>query len=295
VSGWSVSGYQLICGGGPKTERTASHIRVVLSQCAAFRNADANTLTAVCAQVSCRRYESGAWIVREGDSPADECFIVDDGELAVEDAAHGLLRTLRSRGELFGERALLSSASGSNVSKRRRSASVRVASSSASVLVFDSGAFDAFLRDYLLSRAEVVAFFTADVPLFAALPEYTRVFLAQHCSEECFADGESVVAQEDSGQDWFVIIDGEARVVKTLPGGKDLEVARLEKGQYFGELAVLHGAPRAASVYACNGSLFVFRFQARWLEMVQPFAKEMMQKKLQHYKEMESAVEEERL
>lgn len=53
----------------------------------------------------------------------------------------------------------------------------------------------------------------------------------------------------DVADGMYFIEDGNV-VVKMDQDGKEIEISRLGKGQYFGELALVTHRPRAASVYA---------------------------------------------
>lgn len=50
----------------------------------------------------------------------------------------------------------------------------------------------------------------------------------------------------------YFIEDGTVSV-KIFQDGGDVEISKLEKGQYFGELALVTHRPRAASVFAVKG------------------------------------------
>jgi small-conductance mechanosensitive channel/CRP-like cAMP-binding protein len=64
-----------------------------------------------------------------------------------------------------------------------------------------------------------------------------------------YAAGERIIQEGDEGDSFFVIDRGEAQVVKTI-GGVDRAMARLAEGQFFGEMALLTGERRAATVVA---------------------------------------------
>ena len=83
------------------------------------------------------------------------------------------------------------------------------------------------------------------VPLFADLGTRDLKRLADSMSETSFAAGEEVVAQGKSGVGFFVILEGSARVSQD---GEDR--GRLEPGDYFGEMALIDGDLRLASVHA---------------------------------------------
>ena len=72
-------------------------------------------------------------------------------------------------------------------------------------------------------------------------------------SEVKVADGEYVIREGDPGRDFFVVIEGTARVLKKRGTGEEEgvdEVMRIEQYDYFGERALMNDAPRAASVKA---------------------------------------------
>ena len=73
--------------------------------------------------------------------------------------------------------------------------------------------------------------------------------------QEKFEDGSIVVKQGDPGDIFYLIIEGEAIVTQRKSDSEpEVEVARLTKSQYFGEIALLTNRPRAATVKA-NGTL----------------------------------------
>lgn len=84
-----------------------------------------------------------------------------------------------------------------------------------------------------------------EVPLFADLPARDLKQLADSMQELSFAPGREVVAEGKGGVGFFVILDGSARVTQ---GGEDR--GRLGAGDYFGEMALIDGDDRTASVHA---------------------------------------------
>jgi CRP-like cAMP-binding protein len=78
-----------------------------------------------------------------------------------------------------------------------------------------------------------------------------------------FDAGERIFAQGELGTEMFIIQEGEVNIVKHI-GGETHLLSRLEKGDFFGEMAVLEAMPRTADalavtevrVVAINGSRF---------------------------------------
>jgi len=60
-----------------------------------------------------------------------------------------------------------------------------------------------------------------------------------------------IIKEGDEGKDLYFLVEGEAFASKVLEeGGEETEVKTYHKGDYFGELALLNGDPRAANVKA---------------------------------------------
>jgi CRP-like cAMP-binding protein len=59
-----------------------------------------------------------------------------------------------------------------------------------------------------------------------------------------------VIREGEIGHSFFLMASGQVRVYRTDPHGADTELARLGEGAFFGEMAIIHAAPRTASVQA---------------------------------------------
>lgn len=85
----------------------------------------------------------------------------------------------------------------------------------------------------------------AQVPLFAGLSRRHLKKLAEHADEISFRPRETIVEFGDPGTSFYVIVEGEAKVVR---GSRTL--AHMEPGEFFGEISLLDGGPRTATVIA---------------------------------------------
>jgi CRP-like cAMP-binding protein len=95
-------------------------------------------------------------------------------------------------------------------------------------------------------RVERYSQFIARVPVLADLPAEGRRALAAGAVERLYGDGEPIVREGDPGRSMFIICRG--RTVVTI--GKGHEVARIDEGGFFGEMSLLTGEPRSATVTA---------------------------------------------
>jgi len=84
-----------------------------------------------------------------------------------------------------------------------------------------------------------------DVPLFSRCTPGQRRTVARHAEIVELPAGTDLVREGEPGDALFVILDGKAAVRR---GGAD--VNHVGPGAYFGELAILDGEPRAATVVA---------------------------------------------
>lgn len=87
----------------------------------------------------------------------------------------------------------------------------------------------------------------AKVDLFAGLSDEARHEIARSVRSRTFGNGESIVRQGDPGESMFVVGSGRA-VVVLEPDRR--EVATIESGGYFGEMSLLTGEARTATVIA---------------------------------------------
>lgn len=71
----------------------------------------------------------------------------------------------------------------------------------------------------------------------------------EHELVQTFQDGECVFEESDIGRDLYVIQSGSIRILKKVQG-ELIELARFDKGDFFGDMALLQSIPRYAGAYA---------------------------------------------
>jgi CRP/FNR family transcriptional regulator, cyclic AMP receptor protein len=85
----------------------------------------------------------------------------------------------------------------------------------------------------------------ANVPLFQGMTESARDAVAGLAQETHFADGDDVTREGDEGDAFYVIIDG--RLVVSRNG---MTLRELGPGDFLGEISLVDGRPRTATVTA---------------------------------------------
>lgn len=89
------------------------------------------------------------------------------------------------------------------------------------------------------------------VELFAQLTEDELRRLAERLRYAPFAKGNTIAKQGAPAQHWlFIIINGEAEVFLEAPSGEKRSLNVLTKGNFFGEMSLMTGSPRVATVVA---------------------------------------------
>ncbi len=82
-------------------------------------------------------------------------------------------------------------------------------------------------------------------------------------SASTYSKGDKIFEQGELGTEMFIILEGDVEIVKHI-NGESHTLSKLEKGDFFGEMALLENVPRTADAVACgdvkvlviNGSRF---------------------------------------
>src|SRR5918999_232335 len=102
----------------------------------------------------------------------------------------------------------------------------------------------------------------AAVPLFALLPPEEVRLLARTARPLTLGPTERMVVQDQEGESLFVVAEGEVEVVLRRDDGEDLTVDTMGKGAVVGEMSLLTGQRRSATVRAIEGAV-VYEIGAR--------------------------------
>lgn len=83
------------------------------------------------------------------------------------------------------------------------------------------------------------------VPMFSACSRKDLGTIARYADELTVPAGKALVTEGDAGREFFVVVEGKASVTR-----HGREIAVLGPGSYFGELSLLDGQKRDATVTA---------------------------------------------
>lgn len=107
--------------------------------------------------------------------------------------------------------------------------------------------FRRILMESTFAKRRMYETFLEEVPLLQSLTPYERSKIADALETQKFSPGQAIINEGDPGDAFFLLESGEADAFRTDTPGS---VKHYGKGDFFGELALLNEAPRAASVVA---------------------------------------------
>ena len=109
-----------------------------------------------------------------------------------------------------------------------------------------------------LSLEEILNFLL-ETPLFGDLDAHELSEVVHIMQVQGLRQGQIVFAENQEGDAWYVLYEGHCIVTKETSFAGAREIARLEPRSCFGEMAILDGSPRSATVVA-GSDVTVFRF-----------------------------------
>ena len=112
----------------------------------------------------------------------------------------------------------------------------------------------------LVKEAALICAFLQELPAFEGLMPSTLASIADKMLAEHHTDGDTVIRQNEEA-DKFYLIHAVEVDVRTVQDGKERHLATLKEGQYFGEMALMSGERRNATVTA-KGDLLLYTLTA---------------------------------
>jgi CRP-like cAMP-binding protein/ribonuclease BN (tRNA processing enzyme) len=221
-----------------------------------FENLSMDTLVRIGEHAVSMPFRKGQDIIRQGEE-GDRFYVVSLGKVQV--IVDDSVRAVLGKGDHFGEISLITG--------KRRNATIR-AISDGSVIALDKRAFLEFLRKQpavhkRLKTVLKVRPIVSQLTFFQGLSPNQLARLSIRLTTSIRRRGDRVIEQDKKGDAFFVLVSGKAIVVVKDRYGQERIVARLGAGDVFGEIALLRGIPRTATVRIVSDSAALFRLKAR--------------------------------
>ncbi|KAF8312880.1 camp-binding domain-like protein [Clavulina sp. PMI_390] len=248
----------------PKSPDQISRLEDAIHDAFLFQKLDNKRRKAVLGAMKEMQFSEGSVVIAQGDD-GDFFYVVDSGTLDVfkrgedEPAAVSPTQTATAdwhpkfgkkvfsyeRGGTFGELALMYYA--------KRAATV-IATSQCTLWALDRVTFQTILLNINAATRRSYEEFLRSVPLLESLNDVERAKLADVLQPREYDNEDVVIKEGEKGREFFIVEEGEAEALKQMRNEKNELVDRMvksyQRGDYFGELALLHQAPRAATIRA---------------------------------------------
>jgi len=99
--------------------------------------------------------------------------------------------------------------------------------------------------------------FLRRMPIFTGIGESQLEMLAAGSVRRSFPRGRSIVAEGETSQSFYLLLSGRAKVQRSDSEGKEVILAILGPGEFFGEMSLIDDAPRSASVITIEPCDFI--------------------------------------
>ncbi len=107
------------------------------------------------------------------------------------------------------------------------------------------------------------------VPIFGDLDENEIKKVAEIGINRKFSKNGIVFLEEEEGAALFIIISGKVKIVRTDDDGGEVILSILGSGDFFGEIAILDGLPRSATVVSIDNSELFMIHRRGFLQVVE--------------------------
>ena len=108
-----------------------------------------------------------------------------------------------------------------------------------------------------------------NVPLFSLLPDAQLLLLTQALSRKPYPKGSTVVAAGDPADALYIVISGRLKVLMSDKEGREVILAILNQGDFFGEMGLIDQAPRSATVVATGSCELLTITRADFMKCLQ--------------------------
>mmetsp|Transcript_20780 Transcript_20780/g.68665 ORF Transcript_20780/g.68665 Transcript_20780/m.68665 type:complete len:417 (+) Transcript_20780:752-2002(+) len=206
-----------------------------------LKTLDSRKLTALVKSLELIKFKDGAKIIRQGDE-GDAFYIIESGSVTCTRVntrgEQEELATLTSP-DCFGEMALMDNSP--------RHATV-IAKGEVHCLTLDRAHFVKLLGPLKsILQAHSCLHVLRSIELFSELTDAELDSIVNAMHSEKFVRSTPIIKEGKKGTTFYVLQTGTAEVSRD-----GVSIGQLQSGDYFGERALIDGAPRSASVYATD-------------------------------------------
>lgn len=256
----------------PKDDDTQKSLRQAMCKNVLFAHLDLDEQKAIFDAMFPVEKRKGETIIVQGEE-GDNFYVIESGEVDVFVNNEYVLSI--KEGGSFGELALIYGTP--------RAATVAAKSEVVKLWAIDRLTYRAILMGSTMRKRKMYDEFLSKVSILADLDKWERANVADALEQCQFEAGTHVVEQGQPGDEFFIIVDGEAEVLQRPNDDAPFEVVgKLGPSEYFGEIALLLDRPRAATVVA-KTPLKCVKLDRNRFERVMGPVREILKRDVGHY------------
>jgi CRP/FNR family transcriptional regulator, cyclic AMP receptor protein len=113
--------------------------------------------------------------------------------------------------------------------------------------------------------------FLRNVPIFGEIEESELVKIVRVGVRKKYKKGSIILLEEETGAALFVIVSGKVKIVRTDDDGREVILSILGENDFFGEMSILDGLSRSASVVAITKAELFMIHRRDFLKLLQDF------------------------
>ena len=255
----------------PKSQEEMEKIHKILMQCVLFEHLDEKQLETVKEAMFPVEKNDGENIIQQGDN-GDNFYVIETGNVNVyilnESGEQDLVNEY-SDGDSFGELAIMYNAP---------RAATCIAKSDVKLWALDRTSFKLILMKSALEKRSQYKSFLKEIPLLHGISEHNLSVISDVLHEETLENDQTVFDEGVPGDRFYIVKTGGVLCRKKVDG-EEKTVSRLGTGSYFGELALLSGKPRAATVVTTTDNTVLLSLDRNQFNRVLGPLRELLQQK----------------
>uniref|UniRef100_A0A6M2DE92 cAMP-dependent protein kinase type II regulatory subunit n=1 Tax=Xenopsylla cheopis TaxID=163159 RepID=A0A6M2DE92_XENCH len=236
----------------PKSDEQRNRLAESVKNILLFRALDKEQMQDVLDAMFEKKVVAGDYIIQQGDD-GDNFYVIENGVFQAfvktdSGSEPKLIHTYENSGS-FGELALLYN--------MPRAATIQAFTDGA-LWAMDRLTFRRILLKSAFKKRKMYESLLDSVPMLKTLQPYERMNLADALAPKTYSKGDLIIKQGDAADGMYFIEDGIVNITILGETGSEVEINKVGKGGYFGELALVTHRPRAASAYAAQDLKLAF-------------------------------------
>lgn len=109
------------------------------------------------------------------------------------------------------------------------------------------------------------------VPIFSELQDAVLQKISELMQVRSYSKDQMILMEESLGDSFFVISKGSVKITRLSEDGREVILAMLGEGEFFGEMSLLDGETRSANVVAIEGAEVMVLNRGEFLNMLEKY------------------------